>query len=151
VFVPATSISSDFKITCSPASPSELSRLLSAVGGLLPLSYLDFLAQSNGAESCEIDKTGACLVLWSAQEVQELNEAYGIQRYLPTFLAIGSDGGDDAIGFNRTTDDPEKWPVVRVGFGSLEQSACRLLASGFREWRQQRFELTNPRLHCGGG
>jgi hypothetical protein len=145
-------LASVFKIVQQPASSSDVGALLAACGGLLPESYLGFLRESNGAGSRAGDESRNCLVLWSAGEIFGLNEAYGITRYLPEFLAIGCDGGDDAIGFHRTASpDPEKWPVVRIGFGNLDRSEFRTLASGFLEWQEHGFPLKNIGWCCGGG
>src|ERR1043166_36209 len=104
-----------FKATRPPASKRDLIKLMSSHQGGLPQSYLDFLALCNGAESCINDRNGDCLVLWSTNEIAELNDAYSIPHYLPEFLAIGSDGGDDAVGFDRRGSTPNEWPIVRIG------------------------------------
>jgi hypothetical protein len=145
-------LASVFKIVQRPAPRRDIGALLAAFGGSLPASYLDFLTESNGAEYRASDEGGECLALWSAGEISGLNEAYAIPRYLPEFLAIGSDGGDDAIGFDRiASPDPEKWPVVRIGFGKLDRADFRTLSPGFREWRQHGFPLRYYGWCCGGG
>ncbi len=141
-----------FKTTKSPASEGELAGLVAGSGGLLPASYLAFLRQSNGAEDCAGDEGGECLALWSAGEIGGLNEAYGIPRYAPEFLAIGSDGGGDAVGFDRAASlDPEKWPDVRIGFGNLDRRDLAKLAGGFQEWWQRGFPLKYIGWCCDGG
>lgn len=100
------------------------------------MAYLHFLAQSNGAEWCINDQVGDCLALWSAPEIAESNNDYAIPHYLSDFLAIGSDSGDDATGFDRAEpDDPERWPVGRIGFGSLIREDFIRHAPAFRDWR----------------
>jgi hypothetical protein len=124
-----------FRVVNSPAAEAEVAALLASCEGRLPGSYLEFLAISNGAESCINDEEGDCLALWSAKEVFELNEAYAIPRFLREFLAIGSNGGDDAVGFDRASNgDPDLWPVVQIGFGNLDRDCFVHLARGFRDW-----------------
>ena len=40
------------------------------------------------------------LVLWNKDELEELNEAYGADKYLQGIYLIGSDGGDEAYGMD---------------------------------------------------
>lgn len=123
-----------FRVLKPPATADEIVAL-TATCGALPVAYLHFLAQSNGAEWCINDQVGDCLGLWSTQEIAELNTDYAIPHYLPAFLAIGSDGGDDAIGIDRAESlDPERWPVVRIGFGNLVREDFLRLAPDFRDW-----------------
>jgi hypothetical protein len=130
-----------FRVLNPPATTAELT-ILRTVCGSLPLSYLDFLAQCNGAESGVHDEGGDCLAIWSSKEIPELNEAYQIARWVPELLAIGSDGGGDAIGVDRAASpDPELWPVVRIGFGNLDRADFVRLASGFQEWQHREFRL----------
>jgi hypothetical protein len=61
---------------------------------------------------------------------------------VPELLAIGSDGGGDAIGFDRAaSSNPELWPVVRIGFGNLDRVDFVHLASGFQDWQRLEFRL----------
>jgi hypothetical protein len=136
-------VESFFRVLQSPASAPALAELESECGAL-PRSYLAFLSESDGAESCVHDRDGDCLALWSAREVPKLNGAYQVARWLPEFLSIGSDGGDSAVGFDRAAaPDPEAWPVVRIGFGNLDRSGFVHVAVGFREWWDREFSL-NP-------
>src|SRR3974390_2114178 len=105
-----------FKVVNPPATPEALARL-SSIFGALPDSYLAILATSDGVECGIHDKDGDCLVLWPTGQLPKLNSDYEIQRWLPEVIVIGSDGGGEAIGFDRSTaSDPELWPVVRIPF-----------------------------------
>ena len=76
------------------------------------------------------------------REIPGLNEAYQIARHVPELLAIGSDGGGCAVGFDRGGEtDPESWPMVRIGFGNLDRADFVRLASCFRDWRKAGFQL----------
>jgi hypothetical protein len=82
------------------------------------------------------------LVLWSAEEIPGLNEAYGVQQYLPGVLVIGSDGGDDAIALDMTiSDDANAWPVVRIGFGNLDRVDLVVQSANFAGWVTSGFRL----------
>ncbi len=131
-----------FRVLQPPASQDDVSQLLDACGGVLPSTYLNFLVQSNGAECCVHDQDGDCLALWSAAEIPELNEAYAVSRWCPELLIIGSDGGDDAVGFDRATStDPEQWPIVRIGFGNLDRQDFVQVAPSFAAWRLLEFRI----------
>src|SRR5436309_3340249 len=120
-------VKSLFRVSRGPATQTTLATLRSACGSL-PASYLGFLGMCVGAESCFHDRDGDCLVLWSSWEIAELNAAYQVARWVPELLVIGSDGGDDAIGFDRGVSlNPELWPVVRIGFGNLDKGAFVVL------------------------
>ena len=130
-----------FRITQPPASAAEIQELLAAVGPL-PSEYLNLLAASNGAELGIHDRDGDCLALWSVRDVLELNDAYEISKWLPALLAIGSDGGDDAIGFLRKNgSDPNIWPLVRVGFGALSFDETKVIAQTFAAWKSSDYSI----------
>ena len=131
-----------FQVVNEPVSSEEIDGLLSACNQKLPALYPKFLSKANGAESCLHDDGGDCLALWRAEEIIELNGAYEIPKYLPDLLVIGSDGGDDAIGFDRLgRENPDEWPVVRIGFGNLDRADFVQLADSFKEWWQSEFRL----------
>jgi len=123
-----------FRVVHSPAPVAEVAALR-VVSGPLPASYEKFLSITDGAEWCANDQDGDCLVLWSAREIAELNEAYQISRYVPELLVIGSNGGGSAVGFNRaTSSEPEHWPIIRIGFGNLDRTDFVQLAPSFQSW-----------------
>jgi hypothetical protein len=130
-----------FRAINPPASKRDLEDLASLHQGRLPQSYLDFLTLGNGAESCINDREGDSLVLWSANEIAAMNDAYSIPRFLPEFLAIGSDGGDEAIGLDRCGANPEQWPIVRIGFGNFDRADFLQLATGFDDWQTLSFPM----------
>ena len=133
---------SNFKVNNEPASITEINHLLNSVGPL-PGSYLLFLQETNGAEFGITDSGGDCLLLWSVQEIIEGNNDYCIQEHLPQALAIGSDGGGDAILLDRSINPsrPSEWPVVRVAFASLDVEEFIVQAKNFTSWAENKFKL----------
>lgn len=130
-----------FKVTGVSASRQELDDLQRQLGSVLPDAYLTFLRETNGAEWCIHDIDEDCLNFWKAHEVPELNVAYEIQLWLPDVLAIASDGGDRAIILDRTTPDPNYWPLFRVEFGALCREGFEPVAKNFNDWVQREFRL----------
>ena len=106
---------STFKRKAPGASADRIAGLISWLGHEIPGAYRDLLAETDGAETwwdAADDRNSESLVLWSTGEIPGLNEAYEIGRYLPGVVAIGSDGGDDAIVLDMTVaDEADTWPV----------------------------------------
>ena len=115
----------------APAGEEEIARLRGATPIVLPQHYLDFLRMSNGGEG---EIRGRYVSLWQAEEVMSLNEAYGILRYLPGALAIGTDGGDYAYIFDGRREELMP-PVLEVELGSLGLAfnATKLVATSIEE------------------
>jgi hypothetical protein len=132
-----------FRVQRPGATPQELADLQVALGYDLPRVYLSFLTETNGAEwGIHDGNSGDCLALWQVNEIVTLNQAYQIQRWLPHVLAIGSDGGGDAIVLNKSSlSHPDSWPVARVGFGALDVDEMTLQASSFAHWASSEFRL----------
>lgn len=123
-----------------PAGDAAIKQLEAALGGTIPADYLEFLQWSNGGEG----KVGRAYVsLWRAEEIVRLNVDYGIPKYLPTSVAIGTDGGGMCVAIrrNQTSGAME---VVQVPLGDLDEQSvvvlgddlataiCVLKAHGFR-------------------
>lgn len=66
-------------------------------GVTLPEQYLNFMKIHNGGVG-DIGETW--LVLYGLEELQELNEAYEIARFLPDHIIIGSNGGGEFYGID---------------------------------------------------
>ncbi len=131
----------NFHVTKNPASDDDIRFLISAVGPL-PTAYIHFLRETDGSEYGITDQRGDCIVLWGCREIVEENRTRNIQQQLPNALAIGSDGGDDALLFDcSVTDNPNEWPVVRVDFASLESEEFVIQAASFSEWAKIDFRL----------
>lgn len=131
-----------FQVVQAPASEEAKRALQEWVGRLLPSSYVDFLRETNGAELGVHDGGGDCLCLWSAEQIPQLNAANQLQRWLPGTFAIGSDGGADAVLLDMTPSaSPERWPVIRVGFGALDREEFCTQAGSFAEWADRAFRL----------
>ena len=129
-----------FKVTAPPATPEAIEAVVRALGPL-PSAYVMFLHETNGAEFGSTDRDGDCLVLWGCEELAPYNESSELRESLPNCLAIGSDGGDGAVLLVRTGGAPDLWPVVRVGFGSLDPDELTEQAPTFATWAESRFRL----------
>lgn len=63
----------------------------------LPEDYVEFKKKHNGGEG---DIGEAWLVLYSLEELQEINDDYEIEQFLPDHIIIGSDGGGELYGID---------------------------------------------------
>lgn len=97
-----------------PATDQDLERLRARIGGELPREYAAFLQWSNGGES-RLDES--YLVLWSTDEVDELNELYEVPTALPGALGIGTDGGPGLLAY---VEPARSRKVALVPFGDLD-------------------------------
>ena len=64
---------------------------------VLPKDYVEFMKKHNGGEG---DIGEAWLVLYPMEELQEVNDDYEIEKYLPDHIIIGSDGGGELYGID---------------------------------------------------
>lgn len=94
-----------------------------------PQDYLAFLVWSNGGEGYI---GTSYLSLWQVEEVYQLNLDYQIAKYLPDFLAIGTDGGGECYALNFTVN-PNEPSLVRVPLGDLDPGSGVLIGANFRE------------------
>lgn len=76
----------------------------------LPKDYVSFMMESNGAEGFVGE---AYLMLWPVDEVPEHNEGYHVAEFAPGLLLIGSNGANEAYGFDLIEDH---MPIVNVPF-----------------------------------
>ena len=78
----------------------------------LPTDYKEFLQFTNGLEG---ETSRRYLVLWSAEELVELNQAYNVKEFVSNTILIGSDGAEDAFAFNTTNMSIVKLPFIGMG------------------------------------
>lgn len=93
----------------------------------LPYDYKVFMSWSNGGEG---NIGSHYLSLWKIEDVMQQNNDYQIQKYLSEkSLAIGTDGGDNCIGFYFG----ESTTLFLQPLGDLDLSANRFLSQSFTE------------------
>lgn len=65
---------------------------------VLPRQYLEFMKQHNGGRG---DIGASWPELFALEELQEINDAYCVQDFLPYHIIIGSNGGGELYGIDR--------------------------------------------------
>ncbi|MBE6753186.1 MAG: SMI1/KNR4 family protein [Ruminococcaceae bacterium] len=71
--------------------------IASICGVALPSNYIEFMKLHNGGEG-DIGETW--FVLFSLEELQEANDDYEIESYLPGHIIIGSNGSGELYGID---------------------------------------------------
>ena len=64
---------------------------------VLPNDYIEFIKKHNGGQG-DIGKTW--LILYRLEELQEINDNYKIEVFLPGHIIIGSNGGSELYGID---------------------------------------------------
>lgn len=102
-----------------PATESAIADLEREADFRLPLAYRELMVRSNGLEGFVGERN--YLVLWPIEQIAELNDAYGVSKFAPGLVIIGSDGGDTGYAFDTRK---KGLPLVEVPFigMSLEEA-----------------------------
>lgn len=108
-----------------PDSAEDVRRSLDEVHAGFPAEYVGFLQQSNGGEGMIGENY---LILWKAEEIGPLNQAYEVAEYAPELILIGSSGGGEAIAFD-TRKTP--WNVVMVPFVGMDTDLALPVSDSF--------------------
>jgi hypothetical protein len=115
-------------ITSAAATASELSQIDRFFNYAFPIDYKDFLQITNGLEG-NADK--GYLVIWSIEELLELNTAYQVKEFASHLILFGSDGGEDAFAFD--TSGPAV-SIVKLPFIGMGYVPNHKLANSFQEF-----------------
>ncbi|MFZ2165944.1 MAG: SMI1/KNR4 family protein [Propionibacteriaceae bacterium] len=107
------------------ADPGVLQQALSDLRVTPPEDYLQFMLASDGAEGAVGE---GYVQLWSAGELVELNEGYGVKEFAPGLVLFGSDGGDEAFAFDTSTSPAR---IVNVPFIGMAREEATVLGSTF--------------------
>ncbi len=96
-----------------------------------PDEYMNFMLESNGAEG----NVGAnsYLVIWSNDQIVQLNEAYSVNEFTPGLVYFGTDGGGMAYAFDNRSDGT---PIVEFPFESIHVEDAKLCGNTFVEFLQ---------------
>ena len=109
--------------TVPPANPSAIAAAETFFDLKFPKDYKEFLQFTNGFEG---ETKENYLVLWSAEELIELNQAYHVREFVSNVILIGSDGEEDAFAF-----DTINMAIVRLPFIGMGHIASEKLSDSF--------------------
>jgi hypothetical protein len=107
----------------APATEKEILELKKFSSIEIPDEYIDLMRQ---ATEMEIKvKERRYIRIWSLKGCIEMNNAYRIQSYIPSSLAIGDDEGGNAIIYG---SGGEGFGLYAVSFSDLDISEAILIA-----------------------
>lgn len=112
-----------------PATEFQVAACEVWLGRPLPADYRRFLLKANGGEGPI--GPASYVALYRCDELQEQDEGYAVDEFLPGFLLIGSNRGGEAFAFDLRTSP---WKVVMVPFIGMEEAHARVLAPNFGEF-----------------
>jgi hypothetical protein len=120
-------ISDTFEIS-PPATPIAIEKAENYFNFQFPNDYNDFLKFTNGLEG---ETSENYLVLWSAEELIDLNEAYHVKEFVQNVIIFGSDGGEDAYAFDTSGNEIK---IIRLPFIGMGHIASELISDSFEEF-----------------
>ena len=92
-----------------PPTADEVEEFLKQKNFTLPIGFIDFFKETNGATISTDEKY---IDLWALTDMIQLNIDYGIDNYALGFFIIGSDGGDTAYAIEKNTGYIYQLPFV---------------------------------------
>lgn len=119
-----------------PASDTEICDAEITLGIKFQNSYREFLKLSNGAEGMVGESY--YLILWTVDELAEVNIGYGVDEFASGLLLFGSSGGGTAFGFDKRYVDMR---VIAVPFMCLDLDEVRVVSATFEDFLSA--------LYCG--
>jgi hypothetical protein len=134
-----------------PATENAIDECQNQLNVKLPREYVMFLRTANGGEGFI---GNSYIILWGAEELVCMNEAYEVQRYVPGLLIFGSSGGGEAYGFDTR---PSRWNIVQVPFVGMAWDLAQPMGVAFSEFLNRLHDESESsrqakpkRLHCQG-
>jgi hypothetical protein len=114
-------------------SAAAISACETDLGLKLPNEYVEFLKLSDGGEGFIGENY---IILWSCDELPQLNRSYKVEQFLPGFLIFGSDGGGEAYGYDTRTDSLK---IVQVPFVVMNWDDARPMGTSFNAFLERIF------------
>jgi hypothetical protein len=112
----------------SPMSANALREVTGAMAGVVKGAYLQFLANSNGAEG-DLGVEPGHIVFWRAGELLAQNSKYKIAELAPGFFGFASDGNELLFAFDMRKDG--LWPIVTMSIKHLDGNEAVQVAPSF--------------------
>ncbi|MEH7114674.1 SMI1/KNR4 family protein [Neobacillus niacini] len=114
-----------------PIEENKVKEVETELGVTFPNDYLEFISYSNGAEGSIGENY---LILWSIEDIIELNEAYGVNDFAKGLVLFGSDGGDTAFAFDSRKNETQIVSVAFIGMDLSEITTCSNTFNGFLQY-----------------
>ena len=114
-----------------PIEKNKVVEVETKLGITFPNDYIEFLSYSNGAEGSIGENY---LILWSIEDIIELNEAYCVTDFAEGIVLFGSDGGNEAFAFDTRKNETEIVTIPFIGMDLSEIKTCSKTFNGFLQY-----------------
>ena len=84
----------------TPCTPQELSNFLYHIDFNLPIGFLLFYEESNGAE---ISSTNEDITIWPLKGLIQTNQQYCVEEFAPDFFLFGTNSAGLALSFQKSS------------------------------------------------
>ncbi|MFD0590082.1 SMI1/KNR4 family protein [Paenibacillus sp. GCM10027627] len=124
------SLSNEFSVVSMqpPASVEDINRVKKISEIEVPPDYLDIVLEASEVEISV--KNEMYIRIWGPITCIEMNEAYSIQKYIPSSLAIGDNEGGKALIY---LSGKKGLGLYLVGFGDLDYADAVFVASSLKD------------------
>ena len=95
------------------ATPDAVAKIKEAFGVEIPDELSQILLGADGMGGVI---SGHVVQFWSCREIIDYNRANQVQKYCPSFLMFGSDGGGETYTLDYRSNPPSVVLVAAVGF-----------------------------------
>ena len=124
------------KMNSNPGATEQSLLTLSERAGIkFPHQYIEFMRFSNGAEGAIGPNN--YLVIWPVNEIEELNEGYGVNEFAPGLILFGGDGGGTAYAFDARSKEMHILEVPLIGMDIRWAQQCGATFKKFLEYLSQ--------------
>ena len=119
-----------------PTTNDAINKLKKITNIKLPNEYKKFLKLTNGGEGFIGDNS--YVMIWSIEELIELNELYEVSEYAPGLFVFGSNGGGEAYAFDTRSSSMN---IVQVPFVGIDIDLIRQMATTFDEFIENLYQI----------
>jgi len=103
-------------------SAQEIDIVEKDMGLQFPIDYRQFIMNYNGGEGSI--GSNSYIVLWSLNDITELNEAYEVNLFAPGLLLFGTDGANNAYAYDMRSVEKIIVEVPFIGMDLDEITMC---------------------------
>jgi hypothetical protein len=126
-----------------PATLDQIRAAEIAVGHTFPPDYVALLLCANGLDS-KVPAARSWVNLYPVDDIAYWHANYDIATKLPTFVLIGSDGGDRSIFLDAASSEGA---VYACDLGGMGIEWADFLAPSLAAWVADGFDLRDPPEH----
>lgn len=116
----------------------QLQAISTAMGLQFPESYINFMVQHQVVDSKLLNDL---TLVYGTTDIASRNLDYEISAYLPGYLLIGNDGGDNGIVIKANGSSDSN--IYLCPLGSLAEEDLAIIAYDINEWASRNYDAVN--------